>query len=716
LEVEGTQNNNALFASAFSFSNTNNNVTFDPTAKAEAKLLKRGVTIASGIAQLDRVVQVRDKLTFFITLYADTVDIFQILKNVKVSELPWDEYTHTLTQANIVASFSQAIGSGYKYFPTERGFGRPGALIWRVTDMHIFVYFKEVFDKIMEYLDQDYTSTYMNTDRYKSRLFGTGGGKPPQVSAQDIDDRLIDVDAGTFSYSEYNFPTIPSGTSGNYAETSFPTELLADSNTTYTVTQDTLGQFNDYEITAAQEGNYRLTYVKTLDWSYSVGSNNFLFGGAPRLELIKNGAVIDTSVTLAPASALLGQSGTAVYDFTRNLFVQPGDQIQIRFVPQLCRTQYAIDPVRLDVNNNGAITINWDSLDTALTNGSTIEVNRFLPDMKCSDFLLGALRQDYLYMSEPDDEGVIRIEPLASFYRPTTDFVDITQKIDYNKPIETVFSANEYAKTTIFKYAEIKEFDATDYEAQWGEKYGDKTLEQGSFHASGQRKIELPWGTIIPFNIQDGLLMPRFITIDDTGAAKEYKGPARIALDGGLKSVNWLLRDAGQIWNETGQALYPSMHHFDDYENPTFDLNFKLVRQLYYNTGLFTTRNTYSEYYYQFINELTSPSGQIKKLYRRYKDTEIRDLDFSYLRMINGRLYRLNTVTDFDSDKSASTKIELVKVLEAKNSQAIELAIPPRDGGDVGGLNESPLGVGEDVGVADGGDNDTTENNPLISG
>ena len=158
------------------------------------------------------------------------------------------------------------------------------------------------------------------------------------------------------------------------------------------------------------------------------------------------------------------------------------------------------------------------------------------------------------------------------------------------------------------------------------------------------------------------------------------------------------------------------MHHFDDYENPTFDLNFKLVRRLYYTSGDFTNINTYTEYYYQFINELTNTSGQIVALYRRYKDTEIRDLDFTYLRMWNGHLFRLNGVTDYDGDKSESTKIELIKVLEAKNSKAITLAIPPRDGGDVSGISQSPDGVGQDVGLISGGDNEVLENSAIIRG
>jgi hypothetical protein len=44
-----------------------------------------------------------------------------------------------------------------------------------------------------------------------------------------------------------------------------------------------------------------------------------------------------------------------------------------------------------------------------------------------------------------------------------------------------------------------------------------------------------------------------------------------------------------------------------------------------------------------------------------YKD--IHDLDFAKLKMIDGILYRLNAVKDFDSDAYGTTQVELLKYL-----------------------------------------------------
>jgi hypothetical protein len=44
-----------------------------------------------------------------------------------------------------------------------------------------------------------------------------------------------------------------------------------------------------------------------------------------------------------------------------------------------------------------------------------------------------------------------------------------------------------------------------------------------------------------------------------------------------------------------------------------------------------------------------------------YKD--INELDFAKLKMIDGVLYRLNTIKDFDSDAYGTTEVELIKFL-----------------------------------------------------
>lgn len=712
IKLEGTLNNSSFFASAFSFSANNNAVTFDPTAKVNANLYKNDQLIIEGVLQLNLVTLLDDKYTFTVTVYGEVTDAFLILKNTDIKELDWSAYTHDYTQAAIVASWSTSSGTSYRYPLIERGAGRPGAAIWRVSDLIPYVHLSELLDKVLTLGGIEYTSNWIDTDRIKNILFGFGGGDIPSVSPQDIDDRLIDLDAITYTYSYYTIPTI---NTQNLVYSSFPSSLLSDLNLTYTVTQDTLGQFNDGVITCQVTGNYRLTFNAVIDWSYNVGTNNYLFSGSPKIKLLKNGVEIANWAQLG-SSGLLGQSGTVDISFVKELFLQSGEQLQLAFDFEDVLTQFATDPVRLDVGNSTPITIDFTALDTQLTDGSTIEIGRFLPSMKCSDFLLGCIRQFQLYISDPDDNGRVRIEPLTTFYQPTSTFEDITQLIDYSKEFNIEPSANSYAKTTSFIFKQINDYDAKEYFTKYEERYGDYIHEQGSYVATGDQKIDLPWGTIVPYDVTPDILCPRFIAIDQAGAVKPNKGVGRIMMWNGLKTGSWSLRNITVPWLQSDRTEYPSVHHFDDYENPTFDLNWKLVNEVFYTTNVVTTINSFSEYYYPFINEITNSSCQLVTCYVRYNALDIRNMDFSLLRMINGKLFRLNEIMDFDDNKEATTKIQLIKVLDAKSSKRIELFVPPRDTSINVGTIGSPNGVGQDVGVIRGGDNEVLENSAIIRG
>ena len=84
--------------------------------------------------------------------------------------------------------------------------------------------------------------------------------------------------------------------------------------------------------------------------------------------------------------------------------------------------------------------------------------------------------------------------------------------------------------------------------------------------------------------------------------------------------------------------------------------------------------------------------------------------------MINGTLWRLNEVLDFDDNIQATTKCELIKVLNAKSPNRTGYAIPivalTFDTGNV----TSPSGNGSGVGVVSGGFNSSNQYNNVIKG
>jgi hypothetical protein len=320
--------------------------------------------------------------------------------------------------------------------------------------------------------------------------------------------------------------------------------------------------------------------------------------------------------------------------------------------------------IAFDLDTVVPITIDLISDDTSITDGNMVKLGRFLPIMKCSDLLLSAIRQFNLYISEQSNDGVVKIESLMPFYSNTNDFNDISELVDTTKPIVIKPAANEYPKNIIFTFKKATDFDNMRYLDKYEEEYGDMKFVQGSYYSKGDQKTELAWGTIVPFQISGTILVPRFIKIENN-IAKPNAGPGRIMFRNGLKSGSWTFNDTVGTGFELLNT-YPCVHHFDNWQNPTMDLNFKLVNEVYYTATIVTSANCYSEYYSTFINEMTSPAGKIVNLSVHWNEIDIKNRDFGKLLMIDGSLFRLNLIKEFSADVQTTTEIELVKVLKAR--------------------------------------------------
>jgi hypothetical protein len=73
--------------------------------------------------------------------------------------------------------------------------------------------------------------------------------------------------------------------------------------------------------------------------------------------------------------------------------------------------------------------------------------------------------------------------------------------------------------------------------------------------------------------------------------------------------------------------------------------------------------NTFEVYHKKFLNEITSIDSKLVTLYLNLTYKDINELDFAKLKLIDGVLYRLNTIKDFDSDAYGTTEVELIKFL-----------------------------------------------------
>jgi hypothetical protein len=323
-----------------------------------------------------------------------------------------------------------------------------------------------------------------------------------------------------------------------------------------------------------------------------------------------------------------------------------------------------------------------------------------MPDMKASTFFEAEMLMANLYFSDPDIYGVIKIEPLNDFYQPTTEFWDITDIVDHSKDIVIMPSSKIEGKIYKYQWQKDGDYDNKKYFGYFGIDYGNHWYTVQSTFQTGDRVYQLPYAQTVPTDAIFPFVAPRIIDVDiQTGIVKPFKGKPRTYLWNGLKSGSWRLTDTNTA-TYSDLTTYPSVHHFDNWESPNFDLNWGMPILFDYAATSVTSDNLFTRYHERFVKEMTGRDSKIVELYAKISVNDINSLDFSKSIMWNGVLYRLNQISDFDTNISESTKIELIKIIQANNPITGSVTWTEISTVDI---EFSPSDTGTDVGVGFGG-------------
>jgi hypothetical protein len=114
---------------------------------------------------------------------------------------------------------------------------------------------------------------------------------------------------------------------------------------------------------------------------------------------------------------------------------------------------------------------------------------------------------------------------------------------------------------------------------------------------------------------------------------------------------------------------YPVVHHFNfemndtNFNSPRWDLHFQTREVRFDKIDKIPTLNLFNRFHEKNIKEITSKNSKLIEIYIKLTNKEILSLDFRKLIMIEGVLYKLNLISDFDSDAYESTKVELLKFI-----------------------------------------------------
>lgn len=690
LTLEGTSNNMAFFLSAYALEiniEESTNIQFTPNKRYDCEFFKNDLLIFRGKFKLNEVKINNGTYLFDCNLINDTVDIFAKLKDKKLSELYWSEYNHALTRANVISSWNENIyingvatrnfgadtrgyqpkSQGYIYPIVDYGYVKPNnnsPLSFKINQLAPFIYVKEAVKKCLDFaledtnIEVDYTTTFFENNNMKKLIYGYGGGEQIKLSNDIINGALVSVSNAIINYTQLQGVKTqpPNQFSNPYYSFGKIYNVIKNFNITTTPTEDlNIWNLSSGTIDINVAGKYTLNFAMTFKM-YSTAK--LIASPIPQnISISVNGLQKNSLTWSQKLNIFVTQS------LTTELNLKAGDKVTIEF--QL--------GVNLTANNLYIEVSDCDySLiadnNQVLTDGSIVSLSAAIPDIKCSDFLKGILNLFYAYLSDPiydavTNKSLIYINSFINFYDLQENYDDWTNLVDESQDITIQSNSLVQGNVYTYKFSEEKDLLNTQYKDLVGINYGEKQLDVDTW-LNGVVNFELPFNTYVPYKIENSSLIYPLVKEEN----KPYKGKGMLTFYNGLRSGGFNIydcEDAGGTY--TIKYDFPFIHHirYQDNNNfdPLFDLHFGSRNATFdglYNVPL---NNTFNIYHEKFVNEITSIDSKLVTLYLKLSHKDINELDFAKLKMIDGVLYRLNQIKDFDSDAYGTTEVELIKFL-----------------------------------------------------
>lgn len=693
---------------------------FDPSVKAPARYYENSLLMFNGICQLTECVSINGAWRFNVILVSETIDYIGLLSKIRINELGWDDYSHTLIKANQEDSWAGTIqvngaptsnkaganwdGLGYYYGLIDYGYTRATVDSFAVEQIPPQVFCYDILSRAFDYIGITWQSDFLDSQVFKRLLMAFPGGTLPTVTA------AVSL--------QYSASTTESNKSSGFI---INTDVLADGgwtlvfggdrrlqlqNTvatdpyTSTVTSDPTSQIENaatyMRFLSATEGIMRVNYVGdhdlTLDFTIT-GAN--LVDTSIKFKLIlqiyKNGFVVSQDPVYQGSfdNGTGDYSASIFFDYSRDIYCNVNDELKFLLIWTVFDSSVDAD----DIPDTFALTttiasntaeLNIIKPEQALQPGDTVFLESFLPDMDCATFFKGIITAFNLYSKPLDtDATILEIEPMDDFYNDSNNALNWSYLVDYTKEVKVTPTINFASNNYNFLFEPDDDYYNNNYFDDVRKQYGSFRLESQNQFSKDRTDFKLPFSQKLLVNIPideasyTDIVVPRAFQVktetDGSSAVTIKKGKPFLVQLGPMTTANWNYIDENGA--STSESVYPYVGHLDSLTSPTFDFNFGVPDYIYYQSVTYTTNNLF-HYHERFMKEIISRFGKQMDCYIKLDNSTINLLNFKQLINIDGVIFRLQKVANYDSGKDQTTLVELIRIIEGDNIKTFDIELP----------------------------------------
>ena len=637
ISIPGTANNNLVFGYIFELNNANftdntlPNVgyNFNVTKQANCKIFIDKVQIFKGTLRILEIVIDKETIEYQCSVFGELGGFINQLGNKRLEDLDFSAYNHTYSVANISSSWDNPGGSGYYYPLIDYGnvsTGQYGVAKkdFQYTTFRPALYVKEYIQKI--FADTDYT---FDCSFFNSALFNRLIIPHNQTNITALNNTSLSATANERSMNL---------TSSPYVEY---TLVTAGS-----FTLDGTGQLFTY-------GGATLTtnIQVTLTGSVAIYDPN-----QPNYSVIlkKNGLEIGRQDFDASVRPLMSCNFTV-----QGVTFNNTDTMQVEILGTLMVIDIVYGELSVTTNTPTQVQINL---------GETITINDTIPKgIFQKDFFMSIVKMFNLYVYENkfNDKELV-ISPYVDFY-PTTSAtaLDWTNKIDRAKPISIKPLSEVNARYYNYKFKSDNDFYGENYRKKYTEGYGDFIYDTEFDFVKETDTLEVIFAasTLYQATGQDKVFPAIYKKSNSNNAEDRMDSIIRIMQTKKITGVgSWNIMNT--TTNLATYTSYGYAGHLDDPINPTNDINFGAPKEIQFRPNSYPTTNVFNAFHSPYLAEITSKDSKLLTCFGLLDIVDIFNLDFSKYVWIDGVLFRLNKVENFNPMEYNTTKLSFLKVIE----------------------------------------------------
>ena len=671
--IPGNATNNKLFGHIFEFgagnfynpSAANVGYNYNPAKSASCVVYVDKIQLFKGVIRLLEIVIDNNSIEYECAVFGELGGFVSALGIKKLEELDFSAYNHIWDKANITGSWDNVSGGTYYYPLIDYGQVSNDKKDYEVQAFRPALYVKEYMDKIITAAGYTYESSFFDTAVFE-RLIVPNNQK--RFSTYSTTYFLADAEA---LYSPYDY----SAAGGSNIKIVYPSPSY-------------LGSF------VASNGNTRFTYTGattiSLNATIKLNGSYEYPAGIMYFALVKNGGI-----ELAASDSVLNQYDT--FDFT---FSVTGASFATNdYFEVIAYRQDTGDPYTIWLYSGSVLLETSVAQDVPLNYGEVVRMNNTMPrGVFQKDFFASIVKMFNLYVTESTERSKhLIITPYIDYYvgnplflqvndledelkvdnvdlllldDAQSEFQDWTLKIDRSKPFRIRPMSELNGRYFEYKYKNDSDFYNENYGKKYAQGYADYIEDTGYEFANDKQTAEIVFASspLIGYAGEDKLVTSIYkkSNTQNTESEDTMDSVIRILQAKKVDGVaNWYMKymgggNIGSYLNSYGYA-----GHLDDPDAPAADINFGAPKEIYFTLVTpYPSANLYNAFWSDYVAEITDKDSKLLNCHVRLTDADIYALDFSKPIWIDGSLWRLNKVIDYNPMTSDTTKCEFLKIIE----------------------------------------------------